>query len=218
MSLNRIKLVVFDCDGTLTTGPSSWQLLHEAFGTLRQAEINAELYKSGKISYYEWAKRDVELWRGKKLDKAEPYLKKIKLVEGSEWLFQKLSSAGIKTVVISAGLDPVVQRFVKPLNPYNVFCNRLLTKDGVILGSVELHVDYKKKGEIVRLIMDKMDLCDEQVIAIGDSEADVSMFHVAGMCIAFNPSDAYILPHAKAVVRGNMFHLYTILKRNIKNL
>jgi Haloacid Dehalogenase superfamily, subfamily IB, phosphoserine phosphatase-like len=129
-----------------------------------------------------------------------------------------LSSAGIKTVVISAGLDPVVQRFVKPLNPYNVFCNRLLTKDGVILGSVELHVDYKKKGEIVRLIMDKMDLCDEQVIAIGDSEADVSMFHVAGMCIAFNPSDAYILPHAKVVVRGNMFDLYKILKRNIKNL
>jgi hypothetical protein len=55
---------------------------------LDRAEINAELYKSGKISYYEWAKRDVELWRWKKLDKAEPYLKKIKLVEGSGWLFQ----------------------------------------------------------------------------------------------------------------------------------
>ena len=50
-----IKVVFFDCDGTLTAVKSSWQYLHERLGLWDDhAEEFQELFREGKIDYAEF--------------------------------------------------------------------------------------------------------------------------------------------------------------------
>ena len=55
-----LKLVVFDMDGTLLRPKSSWQLLHDHFGTDNR-EMLAR-YLRHEVSDTEFVARDLELW------------------------------------------------------------------------------------------------------------------------------------------------------------
>jgi phosphoserine phosphatase len=57
----QFRAAIFDLGGTLTDTRSSWQYLHQRFGTLDVGRRTAELYRDGRIDYVEWAKRDAAL-------------------------------------------------------------------------------------------------------------------------------------------------------------
>lgn len=53
-SMSKLRLVVFDVDGTLLKIRSSWQHLHEALGTWDRGKQYAEQFFQGLIGYEEW--------------------------------------------------------------------------------------------------------------------------------------------------------------------
>lgn len=57
------KAIAFDLDGTLVTERSSWWTLHRYFGTYEQSMQNMEFYEQGEITYDEFMKRDIGLWK-----------------------------------------------------------------------------------------------------------------------------------------------------------
>ena len=62
--MGTLKLVVFDVDGTLIKVNSSGQFLHKKLGTWHKGKQHAKQFHQGTITYEEWAKLDVSLWKG----------------------------------------------------------------------------------------------------------------------------------------------------------
>ena len=59
--MTKIKLVVFDMDGTLLHPRSCWAYIHEHFGTDNTEML--KLYIERKISDKEFVKADFKLWQ-----------------------------------------------------------------------------------------------------------------------------------------------------------
>lgn len=60
-----IRIVFFDCDGTLTKVKSSWQYLHERLGLWDDhADAFQHRYRAGEIDYEEFCRRDAEPLEG----------------------------------------------------------------------------------------------------------------------------------------------------------
>ena len=58
--MQKLRLIVFDVDGTLLKVTSSWQFLHEKLGTWNKGKQHAEEFYQGIITYEEWARLDLE--------------------------------------------------------------------------------------------------------------------------------------------------------------
>ena len=60
----KYKLVCFDVDGTLVDNLEySWQIFHDFFDVDKEKRKNAKkAFYSGKISYLEWARHDINMW------------------------------------------------------------------------------------------------------------------------------------------------------------
>ena len=63
----KIKLVVFDMDGTLLKPRSCWAYIHEHFGTDNSEML--KLYIEQKITDQEFVKADISLWENKSENK-----------------------------------------------------------------------------------------------------------------------------------------------------
>ena len=125
--MRKIKLIAFDLDGVLVDGRGSWHEVHEGLGTLELSEKNAKEFYEGKITFEEWAKKDVELWHGVEIKKIERILSKTKLMRGASETLRTLKKRGYKgkIILISAypnliGVEDLVKTgidcfFVKPL-------------------------------------------------------------------------------------------------------
>jgi phosphoserine phosphatase len=219
----RFSLAAFDFDGTLTVGETSWQMLHSAFGTKQVSKQNQELFKKGKISYAEWAKMDVALWKGKTFEECLRISRNMRLVPGSVKLFKTLRNRGVTTAIVSAGLNIFVDNAQKTLHADYVYCNKLVTRNGVLTGEIEVVVDYEKKEKIISELTSRLGFSRNRVVVIGDGDSDLAMFKAAGHSVAFNPSYAKLLPLAHTVVLGDMSTFYNspqnffALQKNFKS-
>ena len=100
----KIKLVVFDMDGTLLRPRSCWAYIHEHFGTDNSEML--EKYIEHKINDQEFVKSDISMWQEKYKGKVdEKYinsiLDEIKPIEGAEQLVTQLHKNGIETVFLT---------------------------------------------------------------------------------------------------------------------
>ena len=68
----KIKLVVFDMDGTLLKPRSCWAYIHEHFGTDNSEML--KLYIEQKITDQEFVKADISLWENKSENKVNEKL------------------------------------------------------------------------------------------------------------------------------------------------
>jgi phosphoserine phosphatase len=205
---DRIKLVAFDLDGVLVDGGGSWTAAHNGLGTLEASRINGEAYFSGMISFEEWAKRDVSLWKGVKIEKIQEILFRSELMQGIDDTLPVLKKK-YKIAIISGGLK-ILADHVKELYDLDYsYGNELLVKKGKVAGIKEA-VDFHGKGKILSQIAKKEGITTKQCAAVGDYLNDIPMFKVAGLSIAFNPKDEAVAQCADAVV--NVKDLRGILK------
>jgi len=76
-------------------------------------------------------------------------------------------------------------------------------EDGVLNGEIKIHVHYDRKGEWVQEAQQKFNARNEEVLAIGDSPGDVTMFQMVGLSIAFNSSSVKIDSLATLSIRSS---------------
>ena len=56
-----LQAVAFDCDGVLADNGSTWETIHENFGTDNSGTL--ELFLSGEVSEEEFIEEDIGRWR-----------------------------------------------------------------------------------------------------------------------------------------------------------
>lgn len=197
------RLVVFDMDGVVADTESSWVFVHRHFGVNNDHSLKA--YLDGKIDDREFIRRDIDLWRKRdptlSIETLRSILSAVPIMNGAAETMGELKARGIRTAIVSAGIDLLAQRLAIELqmdmffaNGFVADCSGRLTGDGV------LNVSLAGKGEKVEMISELLGVEKEEVASVGNSRYDVPMFEVSGLGIAFCPEDDEVREHADVVV------------------
>jgi len=193
-----IKLIAFDLDGVLVDGCGSWREVHRGLGTTDVAEVHAQEYYAGRITFDEWARKDANLWHGIEIGRIREILYRVRLMPGIEEAIPRLKrrySIGI----ISGGLQMLADRVKEEFGMNYAIGNSLLVDDGKVSGINQM-VDFQGKGKILEMVATENDVSLDECAVIGDFTNDIPMFEIAGFRIAFNPKDEKIIEMADEVV------------------
>jgi len=197
----KIQLVVFDMEGTLTDAPTLWEIMHVKNGTWESHGWRYwERYRAGEMGYDEFARMDVAAWRGAPAALLAEAVAEVPLMDGCVELLGFLRERGIRSAIVSNGLECLGLRLARELGIERVEANREVVEDGVLTGEVELRVPFDAKGTVLARVADEMDVSAGNVMAVGDGTADVGMFRAAGVGVAFRPSDEAVAAAADHVV------------------
>jgi len=183
----KIRMVVFDLDGTLTPVISLWRYLHDAFGTWPLGEVAAQRYRRGEISYTEWAETDAKYWAGLQIKQVQDAIKQIPYQRGVREVFLALKEKGVKTAILSAGLSILADKIGSELGADIAVANELELDDGVLTGGVNVKVAVDQKGGIIEEIVRRFSIPIHQVALVGDRANDLCIPEC--LRIAFNPVD-----------------------------
>jgi len=192
-------------DGVLTDIVSSWKHIHDYFNTSNERSVNE--YLKGKIDDMEFIRRDAILWQenGKPITKKRltEILSEVPLMKGAKKCLLELNQRGIKTAIISAGLDILAEKVANELLIDHVVANGLKTDDeGYINGVGILGVKLMYKDHAVKSLADKQKIPLENIASVGNSCFDIPMFESTGLSIAFNSEDECTRKAADIVVDG----------------
>jgi phosphoserine phosphatase len=201
--MKPVKFVAFDMDGTLLDVSSSWAEVHRFFGDENTEALR--LFLDDRIDDQEFMRRDLALWRRHRPHITEEdlvsILAPVPLMPGAHELFDALHARGIRTAIVSGGLDVIAQRIGRELGIDRVLANGFvldgqgrLTEEGII------RVPIKRKGDVLAGLQREFGLSPEECAAVGNSEIDVAMFEHSRIGVAFLPEDDHVRRKATYVV------------------
>jgi len=190
-------------DGVLADTISSWVFVHQHFGVNNDDSLYA--YLRGEIDDLEFIRRDIGLWKAKEpgvtVGRIRAILREVPLMPGAEETMRRLRGDGVRTAIISAGIDLLSERIAEELGMDHQVANGLETDpSGRLSGRGVLRVKLTDKGDAVLDAAERFGLHRADVVAVGNSKYDVSMFKKAGKSIAFSPADDYVRDNADTVV------------------
>ena len=200
------RFVAFDMDGVLMDTYSSWVWMHEHFNVNNDHSLFA--YQKGEIDYGEFMRRDIELWLGKKNDltifEVSEILSSVPFIKGAKEVVSEVKKQGMKTAIISCGIEVLAKRVAKELGIDFVVANGLVVdENGRLTGEGTLSIELADKGKPLRRLLEENGIEKEESVAIGNSYGDAAMFEVCGLGIAFNPQDEVVREKADVVVEGD---------------
>lgn len=201
----RCKLVVFDMDGVLVDHVSSWAWVHDRMNVNNEEAFRS--FKEGKITETEFIRRDIGLWLDKdknvRISDIVNALHDIPLISGIQETIAALSYNGIRSVIVSGGIDKAAQMIAEEYGFDGYAANSILAyPDGRLTGEGRVNVDLTDKGVVTREFMRRYGASREETVAVGNSYTDVKMLEAAGLAIAFNPIDEAVINAADRIIRS----------------
>ncbi|NYT12872.1 MAG: HAD-IB family phosphatase [Methanomassiliicoccales archaeon] len=202
----RFDLVAFDMDGVLVEYNSTWCWIHNHFGVSNDTALQE--FIDGDIDDHEFMRRDIALWKERipdiNIDYINDVLDPVPEVKGVGETVQALRTEGIKTIIVSGGLDIVAQRIADSYGFDGWAANGLEVDDlGALTGKGILRVELVNKRKALDSFLEKWGISSDRTAAVGNSFVDVSMFKGCSFSIAYNPIDAWVAENANAVVNSD---------------
>jgi len=201
--VKKLRLVVFDVDGTLMKAVSSWQFLHERLGTWNRGKQYAEQFFRGAITYEDWARLDASLWRGLKLGRVRQIVDSIPYTIGAQDVITTLRRKGFKVVLLSAGLSLVTDRIEREIGVDDSLANELKVENGLLTGEVKVNVSVDNKDAALLRMLKRCNLGMDECVAVGDDETMIPLFEKVNLSIAFNPRSWVVEEQADIVVKSD---------------
>ena len=205
MSKKKVKLAVFDVDGTIFRSSLVIELSHELvergiFPKIAKKEIEKEYlaWVNRKGSYEAYINKVVKIYikhiAGKHfalVQKAARHViseQKDKVYRFTRDFIKILKQQNYFLVAISGSPSYIVEEYAKAIGFNLFFGTELKVKKGIFTGEV-LNLDSAyKKAKIVKNLASELKANLKECIAVGDTEGDVEMLSLVGKPIAFNPN------------------------------
>jgi phosphoserine phosphatase len=210
--LPRLRLAVFDLDGTLKEASSPWMYLHHALGTEQEAEKYRQQFYAGQITYLDWARLDSALWKGIELIRVEAIFRDSSYRPGVHELFQFLQRRRVLTAIISTGLGVQARQVAAELGVWRTIANELVVQDGLLIGETVVNVEEHTKGQLMARLRAEAGARIEECLAVGDGPADLDLFAGAGLAIAVCPRNERVRQAAHVVIEdGDLSRIIPVL-------
>lgn len=198
-----LRLVAFDMDGTLVDVESSWRVVHQYFGDSNDEGLRRFL--ANEIDDEEFIQSDIRLWWSHapelSLFDLERILATVPLMPGAPALFHGLRSRGIRTAIVSGGLDVLARRVARELGIDVALANGVrVTADGRLTGEGIVRVPIHGKEGVLARLQEQLGVSPEETASVGNSEIDVGLFRRSRVSVAFRPEDAAVRAAASTVV------------------
>ena len=195
------RLASFDMDGTVLEHNSSWVAIHRAFGTEDKGAASLKLYTEGKISYREFMRRDIASWpRGVRREEIEEILSGYKLRREAPGVMEELREMGMKTALVTSGIDMLAKEVATDLKMDYMVANGLkFDKEGVLLPTGVGRVDPTRKDLAYRRLLRRVGVRAEESIAVGDTVYDLAFLKTAGL--------GFMLAHTTRVPDPEIIHV-----------
>ena len=150
--MNKVEAVVFDCDGVLVDITSSWQQIHNYFGTNNKENLTRFLEK--EITDDEFMELDVKLWLEIQeeihMDEIMRCFSGVKLMKGAREVIDELKRRGIYVAIVSSGVARFIGSIAHILKVDDWAANDFSwDKEGYLSGPAPAMVDSHNKGEMV---------------------------------------------------------------------
>ena len=194
-----IRAVVFDCDGVLSDNGSSWQLIHEYFGTGEndggEHQEKLEMILDGKISEEEFVAHDIQLWRGVSPEIHRDDIMRcysgVGLIEGAREVVESLQARGVFGAIVSSGVDMFVGAIANMLKVDDWAANGFeWDENGWLVKGLPTRVLSHDKGLMVGKLARINGFDSSEIISVGDSSSDLSMMIEGSQFVGFNPRRA----------------------------
>lgn len=201
MKERNILLAGFDMDGTVLEHDSSWVAIHKHFGTTDRGEASLKLYGKGEIDYKEFMRRDISSWpKGVTKEEIEGVLSNYKLREEAPRTLDELRSRGIKTALVTSGIDILAEKVARELRIDLWVANGLrFRKDGVVMPDGVGRVDPTRKDLAYRKLLSSVGIPSKRTIAVGDTIYDLAFLKSAAL--------GFMLAHTTRVDDPNIIHI-----------
>ena len=186
----EVRAVVFDCDGVLADNGSSWQNIHDYFGTENKEMLARFLRK--EVTDEEFVADDVRLWKSvqEKIhrDDIMRCYSGVKLMQGAREVVEELHSRSIMVAIVSSGVDLLVGTIAQMLKVDDWAANGFeFDEDGWMTGGMPTIVNSHDKGQMVEKFARINQLDPSTIVSVGDSGPDLSMMIEASSFVGFNP-------------------------------
>jgi HAD superfamily phosphoserine phosphatase-like hydrolase len=143
--------------------------------------------------------------KGQKIEEIIEFLdQKDLMMPGASEFFSFLKENRIISIITSGNLVSILEHFQKRLEADHIVGSRPKIEDGMIAGieKSDYSCDDFKLSDCLD-ILDNKGISAPEVIAIGDSPADRSIFEFAAKSIAINPRDG-IEKYADFIIRDDL--------------
>ena len=186
-----LEAIVFDCDGVLADNGSSWQTIHEHFGTDNKESL--ALFLDREISEAEFVEDDIRRWRDVQPDIHRDDIMRcyggIRLIDGARDVVSELQNRGVYVAIISSGVDLFVGAIASMLKVDDWASNGFeWDEDDWLLGGLPTRVYSHEKGLMVDKLIDINGFDPTGVVSVGDYSTDLSMQVEDSRFIGFNPA------------------------------
>jgi phosphoserine phosphatase len=198
-----LRLVAFDMDGTLVDVESSWASVHAHFG--EQNADGLRRFMANEIDDLEFVRSDVRIWwkhrPDLRVDEIAEILEDVPLMPGAETLVRGLRTHGVRTAIVSGGIDLLAHRVARELGIDVVRANGLRTRaDGRLTGEGIVRVPIHEKERVLENLQAELGIGPSETASVGNSEIDVGLFRRSRIGVAFRPEDDAVRKGANAVV------------------
>jgi len=185
-----LRAIAFDCDGVLADNGSTWETIHEHFGTDNSDTL--ELFLSGKVSEEEFIEEDIGKWKAVQTNIHRDDIMRCfagtSLMEGARDVVTELQRRGIFVAIVSSGVDLCVGAIANMLEVDDWVANGFVWDDeGWMVGGAPVRVRSHQKGLMVQKMAKINGFETDKIVCVGDSGTDLSMCIGASRFIGFNP-------------------------------
>ncbi len=185
----RIQAVLSDFDGTQVTK----DILDVVCGIVGKEQESRRLnedFRKGKSSGVDSAMARINFLHDVPIDQIKEKLKQNDyLMPGAEELFKYLNYKKITTILYSGNIIPILNYYKERLGiGYVVGSRPKMNGDKIDSISIEDFLggeNFKLEG--CKLILEKLNIKQSDIIAIGDSPSDKAIFEYAAKSIAIQP-------------------------------
>lgn len=200
-----LRLVAFDMDGTLVDIPSSWASVHAHFGAANPEGLRQ--FMAYEIDDLEFIRSDIRIWWRHRpdlsIDEIEAILDRAPIVPGAHDLMKGLRARGVRTAIVSGGIDLLAHRIGRELGMDIVLANGFrVHPDGRLTGEGIVRVPIHRKEDVLADLQSQLAIDPAETASVGNSEIDVGLFRRSRVGVAFRPEDEIVERAATAVVRG----------------